>query len=172
MAEAVEKDERTEKHSERVVYELGYHIVPKTGEEQLPKTVATIKEKIEKLGGVFIADEFPAHVTLAYTMVRAHGGKREKFASSYFGWVKFEMGAEHANPLTEWLHSHEPVLRFILFRTVREDTRAPKRVTVVVPKPSEPIRPKLTTAPKKDKSTAEQVSDEELDRTIEELVVE
>lgn len=171
MAETVTKaEEQLKEHSRRVVYELGYHIVPKAGDEQLPKAVAAIKAEVEKIGGTFIAEEFPVHVTLAYTMMRSLGGTREKFASTYFGWIKFEMDVENANSFQEWLRVNELILRFVLFRTAREDTRAPKRVTVA-PKSPEPIRPKLTPVVKENKPT-ERASDEDLDRTIEQLVIE
>lgn len=173
MAEKTPKAEvQEEKNSERAIYELGYHIVSTIKDEQLPREVSSIKGEVEKFGGAFISEEFPAHVTLAYTMVRSAGGKREKFASAYFGWVKFEMDVEQVSSLQESLKENDNVLRFLLFRTVREDTRAPKRVMAPPPKPPEPIRPKFTEVPKKKKESDEQVSDADLDRTIEQLVVE
>jgi len=159
------------KNTERVIYELGYHVVPAIGEEGLPKEVSILKEEIEKLGGTFVAEEFPAHITLAYTMVRSHGGAREKFASAYFGWLKFEMDPAQISGLKEKLDVNENVLRYLLFKTVREDTRAPRRVTLP-PKPAEPIRPKFTSDVPKKTEPQKPVSDEELDRTIEKLVVE
>ena len=171
MAEETATAEENIKNTERVIYELGYHIVPAVGEEGLPKEVSVLKEEIEKLGGTFISEEFPTHVTLAYTMVRASGGAREKFASAYFGWLKFEMDPEQTLILKEKLAANENVLRYLLFKTVREDTRAPKRVTLP-PKPSEPIRPKFTSDVPRKTEPQKPVSDEELDRTIEKLIVE
>lgn len=163
-----------EKNDELGVYELGYHVVSSTPQEELAAVVTGIKEEIGKLGGVFISEEFPQTMRLAYTIVRKTSGGSEKHDMAHFGSIKFEMEPAQTSALTGNLEQNEHILRFILIRTVREDTRAPRRAAsshadkkggVVEPEEKVEARTK-TEEPKKP------VSEEELDRTIEELMVE
>jgi len=150
--------------SERSIYELGYHIVPTVGESGLPEEVANVKATIERNGGIFIMEEYPVLTQLAYTMVKVKTGKREKHSTAYFGWVKFELETRHTTRLKEDLDQNEHLLRYLLIKTVREDTRAPKRVKT----PQETG----SRAPVKTAEKSAPISEEELDRSIAELVVE
>jgi len=80
---------------ETAVYELGYHILPSVGEEGLPAEVINIKSILEKNDSTFISEEFPILTHLAYTMVVNVSGKKDKYDTAYFGWVKFEATGEH-----------------------------------------------------------------------------
>ena len=150
---------------ERNVYELGYHLVPTIGESALPEEVSSLKGLIERHGGIFIMEEYPVLTPLAYTVEKVHTGKRDKHNTAYFGWVKFELESGQALPLKEELDLKETVLRFLLIRTVREDTRVPKRVFA---KPE--VAPTKAAAKTAEKTAP--ISEEELDRSIAELVVE
>jgi ribosomal protein S6 len=167
MSEVEEKND-----SERVIYELGYHIVPTVEEGEVPQQVTSIKSLIEKEGGLVIAEEFPSLMPLAYALGKAQAGTKESYNNAYFGWMKFEMTSEGTKNLTRGLEGNVYLLRYLLIRTVREDTRIPKRV--LVPKSEAPrTKPTVVSAPPKTSvDTETSVSDEELDRTIDQLVVD
>ena len=157
---------------ERVVYELGYHVLSTVGEERLKEEVQKIKDALEKHHAILIAEEVPTIFRLAYTIIRGVGGKREKYDTSYFGWVKFDLPIGEVVKLKDELEKNENILRFLVIKTVREDTRAPH-----MPNPSKDeektLREKhLAQSPQVKKDPVATVSEAELNRTIEELVVE
>lgn len=106
------------------VYEAGYQIVPTVPESDVEKTVADIRSEIEKAGGSFIAEGAPSLIKLAYGMDKREGEKLVEYDRGYFGWIKFESSTEGAQALAEFLKNFAPVLRSIVFKTLREDTRA------------------------------------------------
>lgn len=156
------------------IYEMGYHIVPSVAEEGVSAEEATIKSAIETLGGTAISAESPHHMELAYTIERVTESKREKFDATYFGWVKFEMDPIKIVDLKEVFDANRQILRYMIFKTVRENTRSdvhpaaptgrPERKAPVVKAPVEPTPPVV--------EEKKSISEAELDRTIEELVVE
>lgn len=172
MAEQKIQKETQDEGTEARVYELGYHLVPALREEELPAEVSSLRSRIEALGGVFIADEFPRSIPLAYTMFRSSGGRRERFNTAYFGWVKFEMDPSSAEKLAKELRGEKKLVRFIVIKTVRENTMIPKRL-LTEREENEALRKKEISAPREEeKSSGNPVSDEELDKTIEGLVVQ
>ena len=106
------------------IYEVGYVIVPTVKEEDLEKIVGSIRAEIEKAGGSFIAEGAPSQTRLAYSMNAQEGARTAEYDRGYFGWIKFEAEVEGAKALEAALKVNGNVMRFIVFRTVREDTRA------------------------------------------------
>lgn len=173
MSEKAEKKAREipatdEQGSELVVYELGYHIVSSTPEGSLGSTVASVHGAIESRGGVFVADEFPKETALAYEMVKVSVGKRERHTKSYFGWFKFEANPSEARAILSAVEAMPAILRAILLKTVRENTLIGKRIFVSDRMEGETIKRRDV----KETPPATPISDEELDRTIERMVVE
>jgi len=105
------------------IYEIGYLIVPSVKEEDLEKIVSTVRTEIEKAGGSFIAEGAPSMTRLAYPIAVRQGDRTEEHDRGYFGWIKFEAEIAAVRSLEESLKLKD-ILRFIVFRTVREDTRA------------------------------------------------
>lgn len=110
------------------VYEAGYQIVPSIKEEDLDGIVGALRSIIEKAGGALIAEGAPALTKLAYPMSAREGGKNVEYDRAYFGWLKFETTREASEELAAHLKSTTSFLRAIVFRTVREDTRAKIKV--------------------------------------------
>ena len=158
-----------ESQDERIVYELGYHLIPTLGEEQIEKKQAEIRSEIEKQGGVFITEGAPKRMQLAYTIVKKVESKSTKFDQAYFGWVKFEMLPHEAVALKEAIDARGDVLRFIIVKTVREHIPMRERPVAFV-KPSGEKIPEKVVVKTKETGESKPVSDEELDKTIEELV--
>ncbi|MDE2021234.1 MAG: 30S ribosomal protein S6, partial [Patescibacteria group bacterium] len=154
--------------AETQVYELGYHIISSIAEEKLPAEVTAIKDILEAEHAVFIAEEFPKLKHLTYTMTKVLAAKHLKFDTAYFGWMKFEIDPVAIPAIKKRLEGSQSILRFLLIKTVRESTLAvikppsfrgePKAIPGLGAKVSAPV-PSL-------------MSEAEMDKTIEELVVE
>ncbi len=106
------------------VYELGYHLLPTIAEADVPAKVEEIKKFLESFGAEFISEEEPKLINLAYTMIVPRGGHNDKYDTAYFGWIKFEVEKSKVPEIQKELKLNQDILRFILFKTVKEDTRA------------------------------------------------
>lgn len=153
--------------NETEIYEVGYHIMPSVPEEKLPLEVSAIESAIvSKNGGVMIASEAPSKIELAYTMAKKVGATRHKCDEAYFGWFKFEMSPANINALKSFLDAQDNVLRFLLIKTVRENTIVGDKLIAAE---------KEALAPKEDAKAESKVekavvTEAELDKTIDELV--
>ncbi|MCH7597608.1 30S ribosomal protein S6 [Patescibacteria group bacterium] len=168
MADPKETIETSEQ-SEQVVYELGYHLLPTLSQDSITAEVGDIKSAIEKFEGVFLSEEHPKSMRLAYTMVKVSGNKHMKFDAAFFGWIKFEMTPGQVVALKEAIDKKDTILRFIIVKTIREYTLLqPKSKVYTKPRAEVALSAKIASPGKILTRTA--ISDEELDKTIEELV--
>lgn len=145
------------------VYELGFLLVPEITEEKLPEAFGAIKEVVMKHGAVAISEEFPKQIALAYTIERSFKNKIERYNEAFFSWIKFELDAEKVKALDAELRLRGDVVRFLLVKTVRENTMSAKRPMG--------IRRKTTGSKEKDPNAPE-MNKEEIDREIDALVTE
>jgi len=151
------------------IYEIGYHIAPTVKEEDLEKVVGAIRSEIGKVGGSFIAEGAPSMTRLAYLMSGREDGKRIDHDRAYFGWIKFEAQTKAAHALNEMLKGNTNIMRCIVFRTVREDTRAKiKAPTLREVKRTDTIK----VAPRRAEEAAGPVSEEELEKALSEITSE
>ena len=154
------------------IYEVGYHIIPSVKEEDVEKVVSEIRAQIEQSGGSFISEGAPDLIKLAYPMTTREGEKYLEHDRAYFGWIKFESAPEAARALEEALIAKPTIVRCIVFKTVREDTRAKmKAPTLREVKRTDTIKATPRRAEGDAKETAP-VSEVELDKALEELTVE
>ena len=153
------------------VYEAGYHILPTIAEGDVDKVVAQIRSEIEKLGGSFIAEGAPSLMKLSFPMDKREGERHIAYDRGYFGWLKFEASTDSANKLMEVLKSNPSILRSIVYKTLREDTRAkfkaPQLRTVVR---TDTIKAAPRRAPEPQEKEA--VSDVDLEKALETLTAE
>lgn len=157
-----------EKETKMSVYEVGYLLVPSIAEENVGGEVTKLKDILAENGAQFISDEYPKLIDLAYEMSRNISNKKTKFATGYFGWVKFEMSAEGVLKSKDALDNNESIIRFLLIKTVRESTMAPKRS---YKQEGSKRRTKVSadnSAPEEEQS----IDEETIDQDIEALVVE
>lgn len=110
------------------VYEVGYLMVPSIPEENLGAEVTKFKDSLGEMGAVFISDEYPKMMELAYEMTRSITNKKQKFSYGYFGWVKFETTTSNAKAIKEFLDKNETFIRYLMIKTVRENTMSLKKV--------------------------------------------
>ena len=151
------------------VYEVGYHIVPTVKEEELDKAVGNIRSEIEKVGGSFIAEGAPSLARLSYGIEGREGAKRVEYDRAYFGWIKFESAVPAAHALEASLKTNADIARFIMFRTVREDTRAKMKA----PQLREVKRTDtIKSSPRRPEETAAPVSEEDLEKALQDITTE
>lgn len=118
---------KTENEAVDRVYELGYLLVPTISEENLPAQYGNLKELVSSFGGIVISDEMPKMTPLAYEMVKVISNVRNKFNTAYFGWTKFTMDSSKVLMLKKKLDLDPNIIRFLILKTIKENTIASKR---------------------------------------------
>ena len=146
------------------VYELGYLLAPTIPEENVSGVYGNLKELISSLGGVHIADEMPKTMTLAYAMTKVVANVRSKFSTAYFGWVKFSMDSDKILELKKKLDLDPNMVRFLILKTVKENTIAAKRFV------GRDATHKRFKAKTEDTENAAPINKEEIDKEIDALV--
>lgn len=154
-----------QEHTEPRIYELGYHLVPTLSSEQIPEASGAVRGMIERISKDIIAEELPVFIDLAYTVVKTIEHRNKRFDQAYFGWIKFEASPSGIAELEDSLKKDENVLRYLVMKTIRENTFIAKKFTgtkkesvdEAVVAPAEDVAPETS-------------SDEVLDKAIEELV--
>ena len=116
--ELIQEDQQLENR----VYELGFHFISTISEDEVAVQFSHLKSLIEKRGGQFIAEEMPKLKNLAYPISKTVKAQKKNYLSSYFGWVKFEINPEEIIPLEKEIKAFPPMLRFLLIKTVAENT--------------------------------------------------
>jgi ribosomal protein S6 len=160
---AVEEDTSEEKEVRLSVYEVGYIMVPTIAEENLSGEVTAFKDMFLENGAVFISDEYPKLIELAYVMSRSINNKSQKFSYGYFGWVKFECNTDQARIIKSILDKNEKLVRFLMIKTVRENTMSVKRTYSRQDGNKRRYTPKV--------EEVEKINEETIDKEIEALVV-
>lgn len=161
-----------------MVYEVSFWLAPLIPEEDISRHVSEIKEEIEQRGGKIITEEFPKMKNIAYPMQGIIEGKKHLFTTGYFGWMKFEIAPGSVAELAKWFKEQSRIIRHLIITTVRENTLMWK--PSLLKRDEDPIKGKDKKAPsgrKKQPSVEKEkedavITDEELDKTIDELVVE
>jgi ribosomal protein S6 len=118
---STEKDTNERQEGVRV-YELGFHFVPTLSEDQVEVQFSHLKSLIEKKGGTFIAEGTPEMIDLAYEISKTVKAEKKRYTEAYFGWVKFELNAEEIPAFEKDVKAFEPLLRYLLITTTRENT--------------------------------------------------
>lgn len=146
------------------IYELGYLLAPTLSEDEVPAAFGNLKDLITSMGGVAISEEMPKNIPLAYTMAKVIQNVRQKFDNAYFGWIKFYMDSEKVLELKKKLDLDPTLIRFLILKTVKENTLASKRYV----RPDRPSRPKAEKTG--DVETATPINKEEIDKEIDAMV--
>jgi len=147
------------------IYEVGYLLVPTIAGEEVPAVYTALKDLVVSLGGEMISDEMPRQINLAYTMLKVVANVRSRFNTAYFGWVKFEMNPEKINDLKAKLDFDPHYIRFLVTKTVKENTIAAKRFVY-----RDGPRRKTPMQKKDETETAAPINKEEVDKEIEAMV--
>ena len=113
------------------VYEISFIFDNKIDENKALEKADAIKQSIATLGGSFISEEVPYLRELAYEMIRVVNNINVRFNEGYFGWIKFEMDADKVKELEKGIKLDEEVVRYLVVKTVRENTVFTKRAPVI-----------------------------------------
>lgn len=163
--EPMEKVEKSEVGNQ--VYELGYHIVSTVAEENVPKELETLKAVVLQDGGSLLSLGEPKLINLAYSMTKSVADIKKSFDTAYFGWLKFETKSELMTKIKKELDQNPLILRYLLIKTVRENTLYTPKLTVRAPE-KEGSKVKKSIKTEEIKAT----SIEDIDKSIDELVAE
>ena len=138
--------------------------MPSISEENIAVNYGNIKELISSLKGEIVADEMPKMIPLAYEMKKVTSNVRSKFNTAYFGWVKFIMSTTNVLELKKALDLDPNFIRFLILKTVKENTIASKRF----------VRSDVYKKPTVKKSAGDEVAvpinKEEIDKEIDAMV--
>jgi len=105
-------------------------------------------------------------INLAYTMQKVIQNVHHKYDTAYFGWVKFSMEGEKVLELKKKMDLDTKVIRFLILKTVKENTIASKRFIKGVT-----TRRKAPSLVKGEESKEEViVNKEEIDKEIDAMV--
>ena len=115
--------------ADKTIYEVGYNIVPTLDATTLKARVDAIRALVTADGGAVIEEGEAKKIDLAYEMVHVADNKRAKYTSAYFGWVKFEASPAYAKAIALAMKADKEVIRFLIVKTVREDTMAPRAIS-------------------------------------------
>lgn len=113
------------------IYEISFIFDNKLDEGAALEKGNAIKQSIATLGGSFISEEAPYMRELAYEMTRVVNNINVRFNVGYFGWIKFEMDGSKVKELEKGLKLDEQVVRYMVVKTVRENTVYTKRAPVI-----------------------------------------
>jgi ribosomal protein S6 len=151
--------------NERLVYEIGYHLLPTVDESSLQTESDQIRSLITGKDGVVISEEAPKMITLAYDITKSVNTKRQSYNRAYFGWIKFEAEPSSIVEIKTKVDGMSNILRFMIIKTVKADTMRPHKVSSF-----------KKDSPKDEgeevKEESKEVSEEEIDKSIDELLVE
>lgn len=164
-----EVENKEEIDAKMQVYEVGYLLVPTLAEDEVPGVYGTLKDTISTFGGELISDEMPKMIELAYQMVKVVQNVRSKFDNAYFGWVKFEMDSQKVLELKKKLDLDPLMLRFLILKTVKENTIATKKFAL-----KDAPKRKPFSAKKEGEEMAEvvEINKEEIDKEIDAMVAD
>jgi len=151
------------------IYEIGYHVMPTVEEADVEKVVGDIRSQIEAAGGAFIAEGAPSLTRLSYPIEAREGDKYVDHDRGYFGWLKFEAPTAAAATLDESLKGNGKVLRYIIFKTVREETRARLKTPTLREVKREGT---IKTTARRPEEESVPVSEADLDKAIQDLTTE
>jgi len=163
--------EQTHEDKVPVLYELGYHLVPSLGEDDLALRVTDMQKAILANGGSVISEGQPQAFTLAYPMRKMRGGRWYHYETSFFGWIRFKVSAEGVLTLKSLLETDEHLIRYLLIKLnpvalIPEPVREARREVGGEVE----VEPKALVQKQEAEEEKGEVSEEELDKQIEQLI--
>lgn len=156
------------------VYEVGYLLTPQINDDKLDAQIDVVRKIITDNGGLPISEGRAELIDLEYTMEVVIDNQKQSFSKGFFGWIKFDVTPEKMADIKEALDSLKTIVRFLLIKTVRENTTAVART----PRPAssddagEKVAETAPVAEKTEETPVEKIDEEALDKQIDDLVVE
>lgn len=148
---------------ERDQYECAFHILPTIADGEVARVVEAFKKIVVDHGGDVFEAEDPQRFTLAYEIRRSIEGRSQRFTTSWFGWIRFNLSpAELEKVETEWSHRTD-MIRHLTTRLTKEELLNPQRVF------EKKIEPATVLEGATDSETPSEVSEEDLSKSLEEI---
>ena len=170
MAEKkVEQKEAKETEDPRSLYEVGFYVAPTVREEEATAELGDIIGYVEKKGGIMKSSQTPQLRSFSYEIEKIFSGKKRIFSEGYFGSAVFLIDRSETLDIEKHLKAMKNVLRYILIKIPKEALLPRERKIPISHR--EDVRKKISEE-KIPLKTAPTMTEEELDKTIEELVVE
>jgi ribosomal protein S6 len=165
---AMEQEKTQEKGDALTVYEVSYLLLPSLAVEQVPAKADSVKAILTSAGGVVLGGETPVLIDLAYSMTKVVSTVRHKVSTGYFGWMKFEMDASGMEVVKKNLDADNDILRYLIIKTVKENTLLNGKMKL---QKEERARREDEESGEELPEVVKEVAPEELDKSIDELVV-
>ena len=124
---AAEAEVVASSESEQNSYEIAFHILPTVAEGEVQGVFESIKALITKDQGVIFDEEAPLRFELAYEIVKKHEDKNRKYASAYFGWIRFKTEATAIAVLLEEMDTKPEILRYMTIKLSKTEEENPFR---------------------------------------------
>jgi ribosomal protein S6 len=144
----------------RTLYEIGFHLVPTIVEEDVAAKVGDLRSEIEEAGGIVTGEGFPALISLAYAIKKG----KDLFDRAYFGWIKFELAPSAIATIKDAATTNSSILRFLIIKTSPEEEGEHKKPLMQIGREDAPVGEEAKDGAK------EVVSEEELDKSLEEII--
>lgn len=148
------------------IYELGFLLLPSLDSAGVSGETASLRDLIIEKQGIIITEGEAKERPLAYQMSKMIDNKKEKFNRAHFGWIKFETTPHMALEIKSALDLKKNILRFLIIKTTREEVFVERRVLH-----KKKLSFKTAETKGKKEEAAKPVSQAELDKTIDELVI-
>lgn len=174
-SDAIVDDENLDIRDPRV-YEIGYLLVPQIKEEDLDAEIDAVRKKVTDQGGLPISEGRAELMELAYPMQKVINNEQQTYTKGYFGWIKFDVSPEKVSAIKDSLDATTKLIRFILVSTVRENTLIGNKLVGKLGRDGDdkksPTAESVPAPRKVEEKSDEPIDEEELDKQIDDLVVE
>lgn len=150
------------------IYEIGFHILPFVGDQAVSNEVGEIKNLLDSIKAVVVSEDFPRLRPLAYPLSKVVDGGKKVCKEAYFGWIKFEAEGEALEVFKKAIEKMPNVLRFLIVKTVAENTLYGNKFLIKEPSKA-PLKKETEDSPAPE--IKEEINPEELDKSIDKLVV-
>ena len=168
--EEIIEDATTEDDSdtqESRVYEVGFLLDGGLLEDSLMLEVQKIKDVLEQREFIFVSEGIPTKIDLEYTMTVSRDGSKNSYDTAYFGWVKYHKSPSDISMVYDALEKNNNIVRFMIIKALAEDL-VPFHSLLKKDFDKTEKKPPMS----KDSTEPISISKEELDKTIEKLVIE
>ncbi len=150
------------------VYELAYIFVPTIEGDAVNEKFQSLKTYLTGKKVEFVAEDMPRLIELQYEMSRTIANKKTWFDEGHFGWVKFEADPSVVKEIHDDLARDEQVVRYMIIKTVKENTIASKKPFGMRPR-RDAVREEGVAV---EGEVVEKASEEQIDTALDALVAE
>ena len=110
------------------IYEIGLHLLPSITDKSAEKELAKVVDNLKNFGSEILGEEINEKRKLGYEISHGIDVPYEKINESHFCSIKFKALSENISKINQMLSVNDCILRFILFKTIEGNTRAPESV--------------------------------------------